>query len=317
MLITTPVFESLLQPKRFAIYYGYPSLINGSQGDIDKAVEAFSRYSLVVLGDGLEFADTVTDRKPPGVGSREHALTREIIRRFKEGGTRFYGYIAIGNTQRLSLEEIEHRIRLWADMGVEGIFLDEAGYDYGVTRERQNSVIAAVHKLNLRVFINAFNPDDVFSSDPVALNSVGGGNPLGLQSLLGRCDIYLLESFQIVRGSYEETELWQTRARKATKYRELLGTKIYAVATSGVNFFLEQMEYAWWGALLWGLDGFACGEHDYAASSILPYRPLKNVEGLGSRYIQPVSEDRGVFTRRTDTGRIYVDTLTRTAGFTD
>ncbi|MEM4251850.1 MAG: hypothetical protein QW828_08465, partial [Candidatus Bathyarchaeia archaeon] len=75
------------------------------------------------------------------------------------------------------------------------------------------------------------------------------------------------------------------------------------------------MEYAWWGAMLWGLDGFAWGEYDYGASSSLPHRHLKARKGLGSRYVQPVSEDRGVFTRRTDTGRVYVDTLTRMAGF--
>lgn len=318
IMLITPIClaETVKTPKRFAIYYGYPSLVNGSQGDVDRAVEAFQRYSLVVLGDGVEFADTVAGRTPPGVGAREHALAKEIIKRFKKSRqTRFYGYIAIGNTQRLSLSEIERRVKLWADMGVDGIFLDEAGYDYGVTRERQNSVVAAVHRLNLRVFANAFNPDDLFSSDAVALNPAGGGNPSGLQSLLGARDIYLLESFQVVQGRYEETDLWQTRARKATEYRERFGTRVYAVATSGVSFSPEQFEYAWWGAVLWGLDGFAWGERDYAASSSLPFRRAKASKNLGHRYLQEVVERNGVFTRRTDGGRVYVDTTTRRGGF--
>jgi hypothetical protein len=43
-----------------------------------------------------------------------------------------------------------------------GVFFDEAGFDFGVSRTRQNAVVDAAHTAGRRVFMNAFNPDDVF-----------------------------------------------------------------------------------------------------------------------------------------------------------
>ena len=53
---------------RLAIYYGYPSLVNGANGDLEKAARVFSAYDVVVLGDGLEFPDQQSGRYPPGEG---------------------------------------------------------------------------------------------------------------------------------------------------------------------------------------------------------------------------------------------------------
>ena len=63
-------------------------------------------------------------------------------------------------------------------MGVHGVFLDEAGYDFGVTRVRQNAIVDYIHGRGLQAFVNAYNPDDVFSGDPLVLPN-GGGNPGG------------------------------------------------------------------------------------------------------------------------------------------
>ncbi|MCS6884168.1 MAG: hypothetical protein RMM17_12640 [Acidobacteriota bacterium] len=316
LLITPATSQQINIPDRFAIYYGYPSLINGANGNVDKAVKAFAKYSLVILGDGVEFSDTVAERMPPGVGPVEHALAKQIISKLQARGTKVYGYIAIGNTQRLSSDEIERRIKLWADMGIYGVFLDEAGYDYGVTRQRQNSAIDFAHKLGLSVFINAFNPDDVFSSQPVPFNAVGGGNPIGLPTLLGKNDLYMLESFQIVQGNYEDPALWMARATKATGYKSRYGTKLMAVATSGQMFAQTLLEYAWWGALLWGLDGFAWGEPDYGTSSNLPFRRVKALSAdIGTNYLSSVITQEGVYIRYTNKGKIFVDTLRYKAGF--
>src|SRR5215475_5167139 len=45
------------KPQPIAIYYGYPSLVNGAKGDLDKAARAFDAYSILVIGDRLELPD--------------------------------------------------------------------------------------------------------------------------------------------------------------------------------------------------------------------------------------------------------------------
>ncbi len=49
-------------------------------------------------------------------------------------------------------------------MGVSGIFLDEAGYDWPViTRARQNTIIRFVHSLGMSAFLNAYQPETLTS----------------------------------------------------------------------------------------------------------------------------------------------------------
>ena len=63
---------------RLAIYYGYPSLVNEARGDVEKAASVFSAYDVVVLGDGLEFADVKQGRYPEG-DPGEHLKSMQII----------------------------------------------------------------------------------------------------------------------------------------------------------------------------------------------------------------------------------------------
>ncbi len=83
--------------ERLAIYYGYPSLVNGANGDVEKAASVFSAYDVVILGDGLEFPDKQSGRFPPG-DPEEHQKTLRIIAavRDRRSGTRFYGYVCLG-----------------------------------------------------------------------------------------------------------------------------------------------------------------------------------------------------------------------------
>src|SRR5688500_20219405 len=74
---------SRLWPAALAIYYGYPSLINGASGNVARAVAAFADYDVLVLGDGLQFADLDARRRPAGAGSDEHHRTRAIIERLR------------------------------------------------------------------------------------------------------------------------------------------------------------------------------------------------------------------------------------------
>ncbi|KAF0248779.1 MAG: hypothetical protein FD167_1814, partial [bacterium] len=312
--------EQLPLPKSLAIYYGFPSLVNGAKGDLSLALNTFAEYDIVVFGDGLEFRDVVATRRPTGAGVAEYENTKKIINLLKESKrhTSVYGYIDLGNTQNLPITEIENRARLWAEMGVAGIFLDEAGYDYGVTRTRQTVAITTIHNLGLQAFLNAYNLEDLFETKIVPLNNVGGGNPNGENPVLGVNDLVLLESFQIRNGEYDDT--YPNRLSQAISYREKFNIKLLGVTTILLNqsFNQAQLDYAWWSATLWGINGFGWGEPNYASSNnLLPKHLLPSLpkDGLGKRFTSDVVQKKPQYLRKTNRGRLFIDLENHVGGF--
>jgi hypothetical protein len=299
-------------PARLAIYYGYPSLVNGSSGNIEQAAKVFGGYEVVVLGDGIEFPDRQPGRHPEG-DPAEHQKSEQIISmtRLQSPRTHFYGYICLGDigASHLSHEEIELRIRLWKGMGVSGIFLDEAGYDWPVVdRERQNRVVRYIHEQNLSVFANAFYPEDLFSSE-----NLRGKNPGRLPSLLDQRDILLLESFQIKAGDYEDVSEWQQRLKPALDARAQHKTRVFATTTPAAEqaFNPKQFNYAWWSAWLYDLDGFSWGEPNFAAvKGLLPDRRCQ-FAGPILNELQPRSDvqtDKMRFWRSAGSSLVLIDT---------
>jgi hypothetical protein len=260
-------------PKRLAIYYGYPSVANGAVGDVEKAARAFSTYDVVVFGDGVEFADQRPDRAPTGVGAEENQKARSIIAALarQRPAPKVFGYICLGDSQRLSESEIQRRVHLWKEMGVSGIFLDEAGYDWKIVdRERQNAAVAFIHSLGLSAFLNAFYPKDLFSRENLL-----GKNPEHAAPRLDGRDLFLLESFQVKNGAYEDVSEWQQRVEQAVDYRAQYRAGIFAITTNQENspFNPLKFAYAWWSAWLYDLDGFGWGEPNFSVpDGILPAR---------------------------------------------
>ncbi len=285
LLFTPSARPDSAVPARLAIYYGYPSLVNGSRGDVEKAAGVFADYDVVVLGDGLEFTDKQSERYPEG-DPAEHQKALQIIAAVQKRspGTRFYGYVCLGEIPwpkgqqtALSPKQLEERIQLWKQMGVSGIFLDEAGYDFAVvTRERQNLAVRMIHELGLSAFMNAYFLEHLFSLDNQLPNANGSDkNPKRLAPLLDQRDLFLLESFEVKEGIYESTAAAQKRLNQALAYRRSHGTHIFATTTTTVQqpFSAEKFNYAWWTARVYGLDGFSWGEPDFAAlSNSLPVR---------------------------------------------
>lgn len=295
-------------PKRLAIYYGYPSLVNDAGGDLDRAARVFGDYDVIVFGDGLEL---------PSAGAEGVRVSRLIGR--LTGSSRapqIYGYVDLGNTQSLPLVELERRINLWKDMGVAGIFFDEAGFDFGVTRDRQNAVVAFVHARGLGAVLNAAEPDDVFGAAAVPLNAVGGGNPMGAAPLIDDRDMFLLESFAVRNGVPENPEALSRRTLAALNGRARRGTRIIAVSTSDAPGDQPSLaSYAWWTAAAFGLDAYGWGMPVYSAvTSTLPWIARPDAEGpLGrAAYGGHLTFDRARWSRPTTAGMIVVDTRTHT-----
>ena len=332
-VIVTIGLSSLLFPQdsrspgsplaRLAIYYGYPSLVNDSTGDVEKAAGVFNAYDVVVLGDGLEFPDKRPGRYPEGDPGEHEKVFRMIAAvRLRNPETRFFGYVCLGEiTSRkgeavsLTPQELEERIRLWKRMGVAGIFLDEAGYDFAVvTRKRQNMAVGIIHKLGLCAFMNAYFVDHLFSlEDNLAHANGPGKNPEHLPPLLDRRDLFLLESFQVKNGTYESVSTWQPRLNHALAYRRRYGAHIFSTTTTEASepFDAGKFSYAWWTAQLYAFDGFSWGELNFAAlSNALPDRRcrLENTMLTALPASSPVWLDGTRFWKKAGNSIVVVDT---------
>lgn len=293
---------SSITPKKLAIYYGWPSVVNGAGGDVNTASATFGQYEQVVFGDGLQ------ETSHP-----DHANTVAIINHVALANTDVYGYIDSAQ----SLDAIQTKIDLWAVMGVDGIFMDKFGYDFGISRERQREIVWSIHEkgTGLKAFVNAWNPDDAFSPAVHATY-----NPAGLATRLGSNDWYLAESFAVVNGAYDDADTdsngirdFQDKAVKAVSYRTTYGTKIATIATLGSATFAQNLaDYSYFATVLNGLDSWGFGEEFFSASSAqLPFRT--RIPFYGTHFTGPITTTGGVLEHQTNVG-IHVDTNTHTVG---
>lgn len=251
--------------QKLAIYYGFPSLVNDSRGDVEAAAKIFSQFSHVVLGANLQ-----NDGHGAKPKHADHDNTRGIIQ--KASDSEFYGYINLGvlNTpEPHSLDEIKQGILNWKTMGVAGIFFDAAGFEYGVTRERQNESIRCAHEASLKAFVNSHQPEDTFGHQKVPLSSNGGGNVHGIKSAVGERDLYLFESFVISGGIYQDPAFTRDKLNKLNRFKEEFKIRTFGVASfDKIDEATEpHLKHLFYGAVLANMDGICLADPTYAATS--------------------------------------------------
>jgi len=215
-----------ITPKKLAIYFAYPSLVNGSAGNITSAVNVFKAYDQVVFGKTLE------KKSHP-----DYNKTVSIIAQLNPLNVSVYGEIDC----TLSFSSIKQSINQWQGMEVKGIYCNKIGYDYNVNRSTQNQILNYIHSKNLEGFVNVWVPDDIFSS---AVNSTY--NPTGVSSVINSNDWYLATSYQIINGVYQTVSDWTTKANKMATYKQQFGTKMACITTADSNntFTQNMMDYA-------------------------------------------------------------------------
>lgn len=147
--------------EKVCIYYGYPILISGN-ANIEEAVEIYQEYNLIVFGDGYNEKKHET-----------HSDTLLIIKKIKEKKeeVKVFGYISCGLKEggKINIEGIKRKVKLWKEMGVDGVFLDEFGYDYYNTRDRQNKIIAISREMGMKIFVNSWDINWIFSGENIKL----------------------------------------------------------------------------------------------------------------------------------------------------
>jgi hypothetical protein len=273
--------RSITNGHRLLIYYGTPQGINGLW-DSDSAAAVFSSYDYVVFGDGLEL---------PADGN--YATTKATLARTRaiNPNIQMYGYIDLGvTTQNQTIATIKSKAIQWQALGVAGIFLDDSGYDFHVSRARQNLAVDIVHGLGLSVTMNAWNVDDALGSAVDATY-----NPTGAAPHLGSSDCYLLESWVVNTSAYSSASGWETmsdvktRADAATAYRKTLGVKIMANGQDDWNATSAATEAAYFAVLeawaaIYSIDGYGLETLSYG--SVAPNQNVVTPMAYSAAYKQ-------------------------------
>ncbi len=290
-----------LRPSELLIYYSWPSLINGST-TIDQAATELGRYDVLVLGDLLEKST-----------HPDHANTVAILAHPALSQTTVFGYITLGvSSQNLSAAEIELRIDEWKATGADGLLFDEFGYEYLVTRGRQNAAVSYAHSKGMRVIANAWVPADAF--DP-GVNAQW--NPSGLPTVLNASDAFLFESFQVQEGEYVPEAFWRSKTAALEVYRKAIGFSIFGVTTTlpTTAFTQQAFDYTWYSALLANYEAVGWGEYLFAAlTAQAPYRTPPAIDP-GTQYLGDVLEQSPLYRRFSNLGEVRVNAATHVGGF--
>lgn len=182
--------------ERGLLFYGYPTDIDNLY-EVDLCIPRYSQFDVVVLADGVQKQQ-----------HEDHTNCVQIISKVRlVHNTKFFGYVPIGcltseedeetEGSNRTMDQLKQDVLDWIDTGVQGIFLDEFGYDYKVTRDRQNEIVKFCHDHDLVVIANSWDCDYCFSDDDIVLDfdPVNGhhGNPNKLHSELSAADYILFE----------------------------------------------------------------------------------------------------------------------------
>jgi hypothetical protein len=248
------------------IFYSPPNIMNGRYSD-DYAAGVIARHTDVILGSGLQQS-----------GNPYHASTVAIIQKVAAlgTGTTCWGYIDLGiinGSSNLSISTLQTQIDEWIAIGATGIFCDLVGYDYGVSRDRQNTIINYIHGKGVGAFLNVWNIDDLLSpayhmtfnpgSTPTAANST---DSMLLESWICNSDAYGSPYF----ATFSDIK---TRGDKAVAYRSsmgirLLATSIYSHSNHTAQELRDMYEYTNAFARIWRLDGSGLAASNYGSTGI-------------------------------------------------
>jgi chitodextrinase len=249
---------------KFLIYYGIPLNINGL-ASTSAAAAVFANYDYIVLGDGLE-----------DPAHSAHASTIAVIAAIKaiKPTIEIFGYIDLGIiTQNLSLATIATKQAQWKTTGATGIFHDDAGYDFHVTRARQNSAVDSAHALGLPVVLNAFVPADAFGSGVDVTY-----NPAGTATHMASCDGYLLESWIVNSVAYSSTGGWEStsdvkiRADAVQAFRAALNIRVFAEGSVDWTTTAPTLQATYFqvlegGAAIYSWDAYGLNTYQFSSAA--------------------------------------------------
>lgn len=309
---TQQIYKSLLhRPQDLLIYYGWLNSFNSATNSWtnEKVAQDMSKYGLIVIGNGLQ---------DPSHG--DYSNTQIIIPRIKalNPSCLIFGYVSVNQ----SLTNFQTKVDQWNTLQVHGIFMDEAGYDYGKTRSEFNDRVDYVHaKTHSNVaFANSWNTDHILGTANDASYPNTTYNSSLTASKLNSNDWILLESLAINTtaysgtGGYESKTDWAVRCSKAIALRSTYGVNFAScgiINNDNANG-LKLFEFLFTSSLMFSLDANGSSDTNYAASSAAvtywqrPFINLFNYYSLSPTVSVDVN-DADVYIRYTDFAKFLLD----------
>lgn len=292
--------------KNLLIYYGWPNSFNsGINGwDNEKVAQDLANYNLIVIGNGLQ-----------DPAHQDHSNTITIVARIAalKPAVTIFGYIDLVQ----STEDFNAKVDQWVAVGVGGIFIDQAGYDFGTAatngREAFNKKVDYIHASNLVVMVNSWNPAHVLdtSDDPNTSNSTY--NPKRLESVLNEDDWYLMENFGVSQGNYESKTQWLDRGQKIKAIQRNKDINIAAISeiANSDNSGQAKFEFSQIAAAIFSFDAYGSSDMNYGAStSVVDRHTKKGLSGLGDDLIADapnVQNSGNKYFRYTSHGKLTLD----------
>lgn len=281
-----PVLSNLL------VYYGYPIAFQGLWSSASVISAIAGSYSHWIVGD--------TYQNP---AHEEYATTQAIVAGVRALGVIVYGYVPTGlSTSGLSVAQMRTRVDQWVTVGVDGIFLDEFGFDYENTRTRQNNITNYVHGKGLPASYNSWTfadtACDTLSEVPYASNDWRYANfqtynptNLALPRLPG--DSYLFENFCYSHLGPGDVYEVQERAVLINALNLSKGLKIWALGVlaesspgiidnaltgnllklSDITSYVAATAYIYDYSIV-GIGGYSFGSGGTAITTVMPDLPV-------------------------------------------
>lgn len=217
---------------RLLVYYGFPVAYKGMRSAPAVIAELTANFDYWIVGH--------TYQSPT---HEEYATTVQIMQGCRAAGMKIYGYIPLGTSSyNYTVNQIGAITDEWKAIGVDGIFIDEYGYDYGNTRQRQIDVVNLIHSKGLPICANAWEIEE-FVCDTLAETGWASGdwrytrwqtwNPTDLPSPKMPGDFYMFENF--CYSHLGRTVVWDTqeRAQDASALAKAKNVNIWALAVFG------------------------------------------------------------------------------------
>lgn len=297
------------RPTDLLIYYGWMNSFNSATNgwDNEKVAQEMAKYGIVVLGDGL--ANT---------SHGDYSNTSTIIPRIKvlNPNTKIFGYVTVDQ----SLSTFEDEVDEWEALEVHGIFMDEAGYDYGRTRSEFNDRVDYVHDQTYAniCFANAWNMDHIIGTTNDTSYPNSTYNSSTTASNLSSDDWYLLESFAVntqdYTGDYASKSDWSSRGSKAINHRNTYGINLAAVnkIEDGDTNETSLFNFCFASSLMFSLDANGSSDHSYGSSSAkTKFITRPDVTGINCWSLSPSVQvdvnDYDIYHRYADFVKISVD----------
>jgi len=306
------VYDAYTSPKNLLVYYGWLNCFNPSINNYnnEKVAQDMAKYDIIILGEGLQNPTHTDYANTQVVLPRVKALNPTVL---------IFGYV---NTL-YTLADFQTATDQWDALQVNGIYMDEAGYNCGTTRSDFNTRIDYVRLRTYSniCFVNSWNIDHIIGTADDAEYPNSTWNPSLVESKLIEKDWYLLSSFSVDTVSfsgnngYEDKEEWYIRGSKAIERRATYGINLASVGIIGNNSAKGQelFNFLSLSSIMFSLD--ACGSTDtnYGASSSTVYswhRP--NTVELGKLWSPNLEVsvdilDNDIYYRYTDHSKLVLD----------